>query len=49
MNELLIKKKAVTKTLTKKKYDRSNPIYNISSFYRYSNGKKFDGLSFKSK
>ena len=42
MNEQLIKKE-------KKKYNKSNLIYNRLSFYSYSTDKKFDSLSFESK
>ena len=42
MNESLIKKE-------KKKYNKSNLICNRPSFYSYSDDKKFDSLSFKSK
>ena len=41
VNESLIKKR--------KKYNKSNLIYNKLSFYSYSDNKKFGSLSFKSK
>ena len=42
MNDPLIKKE-------KKKYNTSNLTYNKFRFYSYSDDKKFDSLSFKSK
>ena len=42
MNDPLIKKE-------NKKYNTSNLTYNKLSFYSYSDDKKFDSLSFKSK
>ena len=49
VNESLIKKQTVTKTIPKKKYNNSNLIYNRLIFYSYSDDEKFDSLSFKSK
>ena len=47
VNESLIKKEPVAKQIAKKKYNKSNLIYN--SYYGYSDDKNFDSLSFKSK
>ena len=49
VNESLIKKEAVATTIPKKKYNKSNLIYNRLSFYSYNNDKRFDSLSFESK
>ena len=45
----MIKKEAVATTIPKKKYNKSNLIYNRLSFYSYNNDKRFDSLSFESK
>ena len=49
MSESLNKEEADTKTLTKKKYNKSNLINNKFSFHGYIDDNKFDSLSFKSK
>ena len=49
VNESLNKKEADAEILTKKKYNKLNLISNKFSFHGYSDNKKFDTLSFKSK
>ena len=49
MNESLIQKEPVAKTIPKKKYNKSNLFYIRLSFYSYSDDKKFDSLCFESK
>ena len=49
MNELLIEKEAVAKTLTKKKLNKSNLIYKQSSFHSDRVENKLDSFSFESK
>ena len=46
MNESLIQKEPVAKTIPKKKYNKSNLFYIRLSFYSYSDDKKFDSLCF---
>ena len=45
MSESLNKEEADTKTLTKKKYNKSNLIYKKFSFHGYIDDNKFDALS----
>ena len=47
VNESLIQKEPVAKTIQKIKYNKSNPIFNRLRFYSYSDNKKFDRFSTK--
>ena len=49
VNQSLINKETIPKTIPKKIYDKPSLIYNRLIFYSYSDDKKFDSLSFESK